>query len=150
MDAVTYPDISVRGFLDENMIPLRVKHDAQPLAKDFNVTRTPTLVTLDAEGKEHHRTIGFLAPQDLIPSLLLGMSKVSLDMGRFDEALIKLEGLIKDFPESSSAPEAIYLRGVHLFRNTNDSSNLKESYERLQATYPESEWTKRAYPYRLL
>jgi len=150
MDAVTYPDISVIGFLDENMIPLRVKHDAQPLAKDFNVTRTPTLVNLDAEGKEHHRTIGFLAPHGLIPSLLLGISKVALDTGRFDEALIKLEGLIKDFPQSSSAPEAIYLRGVRLFRNTNDTSNLKQAYERLQATYPESEWTKRAYPYRLL
>jgi TolA-binding protein len=86
----------------------------------------------------------------LIPSLLLGIRKVILEMGRFDEAWIKLEGLIDGFPESSSAPEAIYLRGVSLFRNTNDSSNLKEAYERLQATYPESEWTKRAYPYRLL
>ena len=108
------------------------------------------MVTLDAEGKEHHRTIGFLAPQELIPSLLLGISKVSLDVGRFDEALVELEGLIRAFPESSSAPEAIYLRGVRLFRNTNDSSNLKEAYERLQATFPESKWTKRAYPYRLL
>jgi hypothetical protein len=27
---------------------------------------------------------------------------------------------------------------------------LKAAYEKLQAEYPASEWTKRAYPYRLI
>jgi len=43
MDAVTYPDDSVVSFIDENMIPLRVKFGVKPLTDDFNVKWTPTL-----------------------------------------------------------------------------------------------------------
>ena len=31
-----------------------------------------------------------------------------------------------------------------------DPKKLKEAYEKLQEEYPNSEWTKRAYPYRLI
>ncbi len=39
---------------------------------------TSALVTLDADGKEHKRTAGFLAPEDLIPSQILGGAKIHL------------------------------------------------------------------------
>ena len=150
MDAVTYPDDSVVSFIDENMIPLRVKFGAERLTKDFNVKWTPTLITLDAEGVEHHRTVGFFAPEELIPSMLLGIAKVFFDTDRFDDALMNLEKLLKGYPEGDSAPEAIYLRGVSLYKNTDDPKPLKEAYEKLLDKYPAGEWTKRAYPYRLL
>ena len=150
MDAVTYPDAVVINFVNENMIPLRIKYDAQPLASDFNVKWTPTIITLDRHGKEHHRTVGFLAPEDLVPSLLLSIAKVHFDTDQFSDALTYLGKLLTDYPQSSSASEAIYLRGVSLYKSTNDSKPLKECYEKLQTEYPESEWTKRAYPYRLL
>lgn len=150
MDAVTYPDARVISFVNENMIPLRVRFDAQPLATDFNVKWTPTIVTLDPEGKEHHRTVGFLAPEEFIPSLLLGIGKVYFDTDRFDAALANLEKLLSGYPKSHSAHEAIYLRGVSLYKKTDDPKPLKRAYEKLQENYPGSEWTKRAYPYRLL
>jgi TolA-binding protein len=150
MDAVTYPDAGVISFINKNMVPLRVQYDAQPLATDFNVKWTPTIVTLDSEGAEHHRTVGFLAPAELIPSLLLGIAKVHFDTDRFDDALVNLEKLLSDYPKSDSAPEAIYLRGVCLYKSTHDPKPLKEAYETLLRDYPASEWTKRAYPYRLL
>jgi len=150
MDAVTYPNDRVIEFMEEHVVPLRVGFDAQPLSSDFNVKWTPTLVTLDADGEEHHRTIGFLAPEELIPSLLLGIAKSHFDRGRFSESLSILEKLLADHPESDSAPEAIYLRGVCRYKSTEDPKRLKEAYERLQADYPSNQWTKRAYPYRLL
>jgi len=150
MDAVTYPDARVISFVNENMIPLRVRFDDQPLATDFNVKWTPTIVTLDPEGKQHHRTVGFLAPEEFIPSLLLGIAKVYFDIDRFDVALAKLEKLLSDHPTSHSAPEALYLRGVSLYKGTDDPKPLKQAYEKLQDSYPDSEWTRRAYPYRLL
>lgn len=150
MGAVTYPDARVISFINEHMIPLRVRFDAQPLATDFNVNWTPTIVTLDSEGKEHHRTVGFLAPEEFIPSLLLGIAKVYFDTDRFDVALVNLEKLLLDYPKSHSAPEAIYLRGVSLYKSTDHPKTLKQAYEKLQDNYPGSEWTKRAYPYRLL
>jgi outer membrane protein assembly factor BamD (BamD/ComL family) len=57
---------------------------------------------------------------------------------------------LAEYPKSDSAPEAVYLRGVCGYKSTHAPKPLKEAYERLQAQYPSSEWTKRAYPYRLL
>lgn len=150
MDAVTYPDEKVTSFINDNMIPLQVRFDVQPLSTDFNIKWTPTLITLDAQGKEHHRTVGFLAPEELIPSLLLGMGKSSLEMDQFDDALAKIEKLLSEYPKSHSVPEALYWRGVCRYKATDDTRPLKEAYEQLKAEHASSEWTKRAYPYRLL
>jgi len=38
MDAVTYPDDKVVEFINAKLIPLRVKFDSMPFAKNFNVT----------------------------------------------------------------------------------------------------------------
>jgi TolA-binding protein len=150
MDAVTYPNAKVAEFINKNMIAVRVPADAKPLSVDFNVNWTPTLITLGPDGREHHRTLGFLAPEELIPSLMLGMAKVHFDSGRFEEALAGLAALLAEYPKSDAAPEAIYLRGVNRYKNTHDAKPLKEAYEQLLAEHASSEWTKRAYPYRLL
>ncbi len=150
MDAVTYPDPKVVTFVTENVIPLRVPHNAQPLAANFNVKWTPNLIVLDFEGKEHHRVVGFLPPDQFIPFLLLGMAKCYFDTDQFDDALRNLEKLLADYPESDSAPEAIYLQGVCRYKSTHDAKPLKEAQEKLATQYPSSEWTKRAHPYRLL
>ncbi len=150
MDAVTYPAANVAEFILKEMVPVRFQFNAQPFATDFNVQWTPTLITLDVDGKEHHRTVGFLSPDELIPSLLLGIAKCHFDKERFDKAISSLDKLLLEYPKSDSAPEAIYLRGVSKFKSTHDPKPLKGAYEQLQANYSSSEWTKRAYPYRLL
>ena len=150
MDAVTYPDDKVAEFINGILIPLRVKSDSMPLSKEFNVTWTPALVTLDQDGKEHHRTVGFLPPSELIPSLLLGIAKVNFDLGKFDACLERLEKLLSQYPKSKAAPEAVFLRGVAGYKSTHDAKPLKAAYEKLQADYPQSEWADRAQPYRLL
>lgn len=150
MGAVTFPNPKVMAFVNENFIPLRLPHDHKPLSDQFHVKWTPTLVTLDSEGEEHHRTVGFLPPEELIPSLLLGRAKIHFDHEEFEKAINSLESLLKEYSKSGAAPEAIFLRGVCGYKSTHSPKPLKEAYERLQAAYPESEWTKRAYPYRLL
>lgn len=150
MDAVTYPDSGVISFINKNFIPLRIQNDAEPFATDFGVKWTPTLVTLDFDGREHQRTVGFLAPEDLISSLLLGSAKVYYDSDKLGEALEKLGKLVSDYSRSDDAPEAIFLRGVSGFKSSHDPKKLKAAYEKLRADYPGSAWTKRAYPYRLI
>jgi hypothetical protein len=150
MGAVTFPDAKVIAFIKQNLIPIRLPHDHKPLAEQFQVKWTPALVTLDTEGKEHHRTVGFLSPEELIPSLLLGKAKIDFDHEDFAKALVSLEALLKDYPKSGAAPEAIFLRGVCGYKSTHTPKPLKEAYEKLAAEYRDSEWTKRAYPYRLL
>ncbi len=150
MDAVSYPDTNVIGFIMEHMIPIRVRYDQQPYAKEYNITWTPTIVTIGTDGNEHHRTVGFLGPEELIPSLMLGIGKYHFDRGRFADALSRFETIVKTYSQSNAAPEAIYLRGVSAYKESNVPQPLKEAYEQLNKEYPDSEWTKRAYPYRLL
>ena len=150
MGAVTYPDKNVAEFVNNNMIPVQLLFNKQPESTDYNLKWTPTIITLDTEGKEHHRTVGFFPPEELIPSLLLGIAKVHFDCDEFNEALQNLDKIISEFPKSDSTPEAIYIRGVCKYKGTHEANGLKEAYEILQSKYPDSEWTKRAYPYRLL
>jgi tetratricopeptide (TPR) repeat protein len=150
MGAVTYPDSKVIQFIENNLVPVQVLSDQKPLSVDFNVKWTPTLITLDTDGKEHHRTVGFLPPEELIASLLLGMGKTSFDKGEFEAAISSLEKLVSDFPKSDSAPEGIFFLGVARYKNTEDPKALRAAYDKLSAEYPENEWTKRAYPYRLI
>ena len=149
MDAVTYPQKAVETFLAEAMIAVRIPFD-QPLAKEFKVTWTPTLVTLDWNGEEHHRTVGFLSAEELVASLMLGSAKVYSDLELFDKAFGSLGKLLSAYPASDAAPEAMFVRGVCGYKSTHNPAPLKEAYEQLRKQHPQSEWTKRAYPYRLL
>jgi len=150
MGAVTYPNEKVIEFIEKYLVPIQVLFDSQPLATKFNIQWTPTVITLDEEGKEHHRTIGFLSPEEFIPSLMLSVAKSHFDRGKFDKAITMLEGILKDYPKSDAAPEAVYVRGVSLYKSTHKADPLKEAYKKLQAEYPSSEWAKRAQPYSLL
>lgn len=150
MGAVTYPKPEVVSFVSQNLVPVQVPHDAKPLASDFNVTWTPTIIVLDPEGQEHHRTVGFVPPEDFIASLLLGAAKWHFDAGKYQEALVDLDEVLESYPSSDFAPEALYLRGVSRFETTHQAKSLKEAYEELHTRYPKSAWAKRAEPYRLL
>jgi len=150
MGAVTYPNEKVIEIIEKYMVPIQVLFDSQPLAARFNIQWTPTVITLDEEGKEHHRTIGFLAPEEFMPSLMLGVAKCHFDREKFSKAIPMLEEILKDHPKSDVAPEAVYVLGVALYKSTHKADPLKDAYKRLLAEYPSSEWTKRAKPYSLL
>lgn len=138
------------NFVNENLVALRVGFDEHPYSKDFNIRWTPTIVTIDSECNEHHRTLGFLTPQELIESLILGMGKTDFDLGEFDPAIESFDKLIGEHPESDCAPEAVYMRGVSLYKKTKEAKHLKEAYEKLLSQYPNSPWKRRAQPYDLL
>ncbi len=150
MDAVTYPENKVIEFINQQVVPLRVAFDSQPLAADFKIKWTPVLVILDQEGSAHQQTLGFFPPEELIPSMMLGIAKVHFDHDQYDNALATLHTLQADYPKSAAIPEAIYLEGVSRYKQGHEPQTLKEAYEQLQADFPTNEWTQRAYPYRLL
>jgi hypothetical protein len=150
MDTVTYPQPRVIEFIEKHMVALRVPPENTQLCSRFNITWTPTLVTLDDEGGEHHRTVGFLPPEELVPSLLLGIAKSHFELEHFTEALQHLGQLVDEYPHSKAVPEAIFFKGVCRYKDTQNPAPLKEAFEQLTAVCPDSEWTQRATPYRLL
>jgi hypothetical protein len=149
MGAVTYPHEKVADFVMSRMVPLQVPAD-NPLAEEFKVSWTPTIIVLDYYGKEHHRTVGFFPPEEFIPSLLLGMGKIDFETNQFKEAMAHFDTILSQYPHSSAAPEAVFLRGVSGYKETHTAAPLKEAYERLRSEYPQSEWVQRAQPYSLL
>ena len=150
MDAVTYPTEEVVQFIADNVVPLRFAAHESSISEDYNAIWTPTLLVLDFDGNEIQRSVGFFAPGEFIAMLLLGIAKVRFSHGEFDGAQVCFQRLLEHYPESDSVPEAIFFQGVTLFKMKHDPKELKRAYERLVAEYPNSAWTKRAVPYRLI
>jgi TolA-binding protein len=150
MDAVTYPQSKVIKFIEDETVPLRIPFDHKPLAEEFGIKWTPALITLDKDGKEHHRTVGFMEADELIASLILGIAKAHFDREEYDKAITRLQQLLEERPRSSATPEGIFYLGVSRYKGSGNPKPLREAYDKLATEYPESEWTKRAYPYRLI
>ena len=150
MDAVAYTDSAVISFVMENLVPLRIMADHPVLGSQFKIKWTPSLLVLDSDGIEHYRTLGFYPPEDLIPSLLLGMGKSLFNQANRPAAGSCFKRIIADYPKNALAPEAIYMDGITSFIQGHDVSHLIAIYDRLAADYPDSPWLTRADPYRLL
>jgi hypothetical protein len=150
MDAITYPAEEVVEFVTGHLVPLRIVVDDKSFHEDYHVLWTPTLLILDYNGNEIQRTVGFYEPGEFIAMLLLGMAKVRLSHGECDGAQVSLNRLLEHYPGSDAVPEALYFRGVNLYKMKNNPLELKTAYEKLLADYPDSSWAKRAAPYRLI
>ncbi|MBU0482444.1 MAG: tetratricopeptide repeat protein [Proteobacteria bacterium] len=149
MDAVTYPNEKLADFINNTVVPLKIQVDSK-LAGRFEVKWTPSLLILDGEGKEHYRTTGFMAAEELIPSILLGIGNAHFNRDEFADALAAYEQVLTKHGASDAAPEAMFQRGVAGYKSTHDPKPLKAAYEQLTKKYPKSEWAKRAQPYRLI
>lgn len=150
MDAVAYINPAVISFINENLIPLRLQAADPVFGPRYKVKWTPTLLILDNEGVEQYRTLGFFPPEDLVPSLLLGMGKAKFNLPDRPAASDCFNKILAEFPRSYFAPEAVYLNGVSHFIETHDIANLIGIYDQLLAEYPKSSWLVRADPYKLL
>jgi thioredoxin-related protein len=152
MGAVTYPDQEVAKFVDLNFIPVQIETSEvnQALISQYGVTWTPSLFVLDADGKVHYSTVGFITPAEFVPTFLVGKGRWYFDTGQLTEAQAILEEVLDRYPHSNAAPEAIFFLGVVRYKLTHDPKPLRAAYDDLKAKYPQSEWTKRADPYRLI
>ncbi len=150
MDAVTYQTPEVISFIDQHLTQLRVNVQDGSMPASFRYTWTPSLAILTPTGHEVQRTIGFLGPEEFIVRMHLGIAKVRLETKEYDTALIPLKSLMETFPENNCVPEAIYISGVAAYKKSNDPHKLKEAYEKLLREYPDSIWTEKASPYRLI
>lgn len=150
MGAVTYPNEKVIDYIGKNFIALRLANDAEPYAGQFTVKWTPKVLILDALGKAHQQTTGFLPPEDFVPFLELGLAMVDFDLDCLEDCRMHLDNILASHPESLAAPEALYYLGVMGYKTTGDGESLKTALRELQNRYPDSEWARKARPYRLL
>ena len=75
MGAVTYPNDKVVKFVDYNFVPVQIEVSNTVLMNHLKVSWTSTIIVLDADGNEVHQEVGFLAPQEFIPTFMLAKGK---------------------------------------------------------------------------
>ncbi len=150
MGAVTYPNERVAKFLSLNFVPVQVEFSNKAMTEKFSVSWTPTLLVLDADGREHYRTVGFFTPDDLIPTLMTAKGRWALDTDQLPEARALFEEVISCYPDKAAAAEALFFLGVAKYKMSHDPKPLRETYEELNSKFPQSTWAKQADHYRLI
>lgn len=118
--------------------------------KEYGISWTPTIVIMDAEGKEHYRFTGFLPPAEFCAAIILNGAKTELDLGNFDLAIKCFNEVAEKYPETLAVPEAIFFVHVAKYLATHDPKNLRAGFDRLNGEFPGTEWTVKAGPYRLI
>jgi thioredoxin-related protein len=150
MNTGPYSNEKVQKFIMENFIPLKSQcfwDKPTELMQKFEIKWTPTLIVHDPEGKEHHRMVGYLPPEDLIAQLILAKGKIYFNTDRFPEAIAQFQTVVDQHPNAGAAPEAIFSLGVAEYKRTHDDKFLRQIYDQLTAKYPQSEWARRAEAY---
>jgi hypothetical protein len=153
MNTVTYSQDAVRDFLVENFILVRSQCDFTyftAMMKRYQVKWTPTFVILDPDGREHHRLVGFLPPEDFTAQLQLGKAKMHYDQDRLDKAALGFQLVIDRSPKTAAAEEATFLQGVSHYKRSHQAGELRKAWKRLSRDYPQSEWTRKARVYSTL
>jgi hypothetical protein len=150
MSAVTYSDDRVKSYLQKLFVPVRhhcdFEHPSQEMLR-YAVKWTPTLLVLDAEGGEHHRCVGYAAPQEFTSQLNLGLAKMDFARDRLSPAIDQFAQVVEECPSCIAAPEARYFLGVSRFKQSHDAQELKRTWQELSRDFPQSEWAKKAEPY---
>lgn len=113
MEAVTYHDPRIIEFVNRSCIPLRVStSSSSSLPAEFRIQYTPTIVLVDEDGKEHDRVVGFLRPEEFIPSVSLSIGKALFNKGQCDRAMGFFDAIVADYPRSQAAQPARDLKSA--------------------------------------
>lgn len=146
MGAVTYPNPEVEQYLQQHFVPVQFNVVEQPdVMRRFNTPWTPTLIVLDADGKEHRRSQGYLDPKRLLAELSLARLQAAIDRQDFQLAhslADETQRLTRG--DAEREPEALYWSSVAAYKATNDAQNLVQGWNRLLDDFPQSDWAKKA------
>jgi thioredoxin:protein disulfide reductase len=68
LDEHTWPDPAVKAWISANAVPIRIDTDAKrkDLASKLQIRSYPTVLLLDAEGRELKRLLGYQKPQSML------------------------------------------------------------------------------------
>jgi len=144
MDAVTYPDDSVREAIARDVAPYRVnlleRHpDFKEACAGGRVIWSPTFVVSDSRGVETRRWVGWLPPRSFVAELAFCGAMALFNRGKFDEARLAFDVIVERDRGAEIHPEALHWQGVAGFlAGKKDWSALRGSWERLLADYPQT------------
>ena len=104
----------------------------------FDALWTPSVVILDPNGVERFRLEGYLPKDEFRAQLELGLARVAFMGKHWSEAEQRYTAVLEKYPQSKSAPEALYWKGVSHYKATNDHTVLSELPGQFREQYPDS------------
>ena len=104
----------------------------------FDALWTPSVLILDSNGVERFRLEGYLPKDEFRAQLELGLARVAFMGKHWAEAEQRYAAVIEKYPQSKSAPEALYWKGVSKYKTTNDHTVLGELPGQFREQYPDS------------
>ena len=140
-----YPEARVSAFVDEKFEPVRlhIKKHPEAMAR-FGADWTPTVMIVDAGGKEYHRIEGYLPVDDFLAQLKLGYAHYAFKTGDFTSAETRFREVVDEFPNSDTAAEALYWKGVSKYKGSGDAGALKDTATAFQSRYSDTPWAKKS------
>lgn len=145
MGAVTYPDQQVERFIQDHFIPVQFNVVEQPdVMQRFNTPWTPTLIVMDAEGREHRRSQGYLDAKRFLAEASLAVLKDAIDRQDYPTAQERApEALRLTAGDAEREPEALYWSAVAAYKSSGDAQQLIGGWNRLLEQFPQSDWAKK-------
>lgn len=120
---------------------LDAEADAGP-AQQYGASWTPCVLILDAGGRSHYRSDGFLPPDEFAPMALGGKAALVLHRYRYDEAAAMYDALLTRYPDSRFRPELLYYLGAaSLYAGDRDAT--RRAWRELRSRFPDSVWALR-------
>lgn len=113
----------------------------------FDVNWTPTVLVLDANGKERFRIDGYLPKDEFRAHLELGLARSAFMSKKWADAEERYMQIIERYPDSKAAPEAVYWQAVSHYKATGDHTVLEQVPIDEGANYPDSVWALKALPW---
>jgi hypothetical protein len=131
----------VSNFINENFVPVEAHIKEHPAYfHRFDALWTPTVLILDSDGEERWRIEGYLPKDEFRAQLEMGLARVAFMHKQWAEAERRYAEVLERYPDSTSAPEALYWKGVSHYKATNDHTILGELPGQFKERYPDSVW----------
>lgn len=109
---------------------------------------TPTVLVLDAHGKERWRIEGYLPKEEFRAQLEMGLARVAFMQKQWPEAERRYGEVLEHFPNTHVAPQALYWRGVSRYSATHDHQILAELPGEFERRYPDTLWAMKTAAWR--
>ena len=137
------------AFINEHFVPLHAHIKEHPAwFHRFNAVWTPTVLVMDGEGTERVRIEGYLSRPEFQAQLEMALGRIAFLHKRWPEAEQHYDTVVRQFPQTKSAAEALYWRAVSHYKATQDHTVLGAVAQELAKEHPESIWTEKALPWR--
>ena len=140
---MTYPEDTVADAINRLTVPVQYDSTVEasaPVVERYRHVWTPDIRILDSEGYDLAHWNGYLPPYEFVARLLTETAFARLRLRQYHDAISLYEEVLRRFPTSAAAAEAIYFLGVAQYRANPAGDDLRKQWRYLQSRFPESEW----------